>query len=506
MFISHTVILDSEPLRFVPGDWNVTWAIVVACLIVLSLLLLSNVLRRSIPFLRKSLLPVSFIGGAIGLILKIIFQYSELALTSETLLTNGFTSVLQTLTYHALAIGFIALGLKTIDAKRVKSKEMGRDSFRAGLIIIGAYLIQGIVGIIITVLFSLFPGSTVSPFAGLLLPMGFGQGPGQAMNIGSIFEEQGGFLGGTNFGLTISTMGFASAAIGGVIFLNYAAKKGLVKRREDDAILLDGEERVEKKGEVPLSDSIDKLTLQVALIALTYLITFGVIFGIDKLSALLGEDNFLSKPIVPLLYGFNFIFATIFAMVIKKIIASLKKKNVIKREYVNNFLLERIAGFVFDVMIISSIMAIDIRNFFADWTIIVSLIALGLVGMIITFIYVKFTTNRAFKKYPQEGFVIFYGNLTGTASDGIALLREIDPHFKTPAADTLVYGSTVAIGLGFPVLLLTGYIYTNHELGLASPSLWVSIAIMIAYFLVINLIFILITGGFKKRPKAGLKR
>lgn len=43
-----------------------------------------------------------------------------------------------------------------------------------------------------------------------------------------------------------------------------------------------------------------------------------------------------------------------------------------------------------------------------------------------------------------------YGMLTGTASTGIILLREIDKDFKTPAADNLVYQNSPAIVFGFP--------------------------------------------------------
>ena len=47
--------------------------------------------------------------------------------------------------------------------------------------------------------------------------------------------------------------------------------------------------------------------------------------------------------------------------------------------------------------------------------------------------------------------------MTGTASTGIALLRETDPNFETPAANNLVIGSTGAIAFGFPLLLLLGF-------------------------------------------------
>ncbi|MFA5481497.1 MAG: hypothetical protein WC282_03865, partial [Bacilli bacterium] len=435
-----------------------------------------------------------FIGGIIGLGLKIAFQAGEGALTGDVVWTNNFTAMLQVITYHALAIGFIALGLKTVNKERAKSKEMGRNSVKSGLIIIGTYLIQAILGLTITILFSIFFPSVV-PYSGILLPMGYGQGPGQAMNIGGIYANSG-FVGGVDFGITISTLGFLSAAVGGVIYLNYAAKKGYVQRRDENSILPDSNELVEKPGEVPLSESIDKFTIQVGLIAITYLITLGVIAGIGYLCALSGVA-FLTNTVVPLLYGFNFIFATMMAMVVKKILAALQKKKVIKRQYVNNFLLDRITGLAFDVMIISSIMAIDIRNL-ADPGLIITLITIGILGAFVTYFYVLFMTRRAYPNFKHQGFVTFYGNLTGTASDGIALLREIDPNFTTPTADALVYGSTVAIALGFPVLLITGFINTGGN-GLDSIALWISFAVIIVYFLAINGVFFLLLKRYKKK-------
>ena len=47
-----------------------------------------------------------------------------------------------------------------------------------------------------------------------------------------------------------------------------------------------------------------------------------------------------------------------------------------------------------------------------------------------------------------------YGMLTGTASTGIILLREIDTDFKSPAADNMVYQNFPAIVFGFPLMLL----------------------------------------------------
>lgn len=47
--------------------------------------------------------------------------------------------------------------------------------------------------------------------------------------------------------------------------------------------------------------------------------------------------------------------------------------------------------------------------------------------------------------------------LTGTASTGMILLREVDKNFETPAADNLIYQTFYAIAFGFPIMLLIGY-------------------------------------------------
>ena len=92
MLISPIVTLASEATPFNSGNFSITWSIVLGLLIVFALLLISNLLRRVVPFIRKSLLPVAFIGGAIGLALKIAFSYGELGITGDVVMTNGFTA------------------------------------------------------------------------------------------------------------------------------------------------------------------------------------------------------------------------------------------------------------------------------------------------------------------------------------------------------------------------------------------------------------------------------
>ena len=75
--------------------------------------------------------------------------------------------------------------------------------------------------------------------------------------------------------------------------------------------------------------------------------------------------------------------------------------------------------------------------------------------------------------------MVSYGMLTGTASTGIVLLRELDPDFKTPASENLVYQNFPAMVFGFPMMLLAA---------VAPVKPVMTLLIMAGFFVVMNLI------------------
>ena len=89
------------------------------------------------------------------------------------------------------------------------------------------------------------------------------------------------------------------------------------------------------------------------------------------------------------------------------------------------------------------------------------------------------TTKKLFSEYYEEQFLMMYGMLTGTASTGTILLREIDGEFKTPAADNMVYQNFPAIVFGFPMMLLAT---------MAPVKPLMTLIILIAFFAVMNII------------------
>lgn len=437
------------------------WLILVAVL--LGSLLVANALKKNIPVLQESLIPTSVLGGAILLAITAIFRLITKDSFFDGVLFNGNGSAnLEVLTYHTLALGFIASALKTSDQKMTKKRTL--EIFDSGVTTVATYLLQAVVGFAITMVAALIM-EDFFPAAGVLLPFGYGQGTGQALNYGGIYEADYGFVGGRSFGLTIAALGFLSASIGGVIHLTLLKKRGKVAAKSNTEVALHSED-IETSNEIPMQESIDKMTVQIALIFVAYILAFFMMYG---LSALL-------PGMKSVIYGFNFLLGVIAATVIKLVINLLKKANIVKKEYTNNFLLTRACNFFFDLMVVAGIAAIRIDMLEKYWGI---LLILGIVGLVITYTYTRIVAVTLFKEYVEEQFLATYGMLTGTASTGIILLREIDGDFKTPAADNMVYQTLPAIVFGFPLMLLAT---------LAPQKPVLTLIILFIFFIVMNII------------------
>lgn len=401
------------------------------------IILISNTLVRKVPFMKKTLLPISVVAGFLALVVK-------LTGLTESFMTADF---LNTLTYQTLMVGFVALGLKV---KKSGEAKKSAKPFDSGIVIVANYVMQGVLGMAIT-----FFMIKDFPAAGFLLPMGYGQGPGQANNIGIQYEAKG-FVGGQAFGLSIASLGFVWACILGVIYINFLAKKGKISRRLD---MTDCVERtltstdIEDVGEIPVSSSIDKFTIQIALVMVTCLATYGLMYGVSYLLETYIGGNFIINTVKPLIWGFNFLFGSVMAMVVNLVMKGMKKVGFMKRQYPNNYMLNRISGVAFDFMIVGSIMAIDV---YAIEDLLWPLIVITVVGAFATFFFDYVICKNVYPDYADEAFLAFYGMLTGTLSTGMILLREVDPEFETPASDCLVVGTTTAVIFGFPVLLLVG--------------------------------------------------
>ncbi len=421
---------------------NTDWSFFIDFALLSLFLGTATYLKRTFSIFRKYLIPDAIIAGFIGLLLG-----------PEVLkIVQLNPDRLGTLIYHLMAIGFIALSLKD------RRREKGRDVVNTGMYIVSTYLIQGILGFGISLLLAYTIYPDLFPAFGLLLPLAFGQGPGQAFAIGTQWEVHG-FLHGGNIGLTLATFGYLWASIGGVILMNY-----LIRRRKMEASSKTGfavsKTEVVESNEFPQGGSIDHITIQLFLIGIIYLVTYGTLLGLTKIVEPLGS---FGQTLAGLFWGFHFLIGSVYALLLRVIFDFFKKKKIMVNNYPNNYLLERISGGSFDFMVTAAITAISV-SIVKDY--ILPIFFISLLGGVVTILFTIWIAKRIYKHHVLEYILALYGMLTGTISTGMALLREVDPNFKTQVAEKLVLGSGVGLLFGFPLMIILNipiFGYINNQ-------------------------------------------
>jgi ESS family glutamate:Na+ symporter len=274
-----------------------------------------------------------------------------------------------------------------------------------------------------------------------------------------------------------------------VLYLNLLNRKGRFSRIPGDT-LISGSVTVDTfqdEGEIPIAESVDKLSIQAALVVLAYLLSYLVIRGLSSLAGLLGPG--IAGTVSTLLWGFNFIIGSVVAMLIRALFKSLRRRSVMTLQYQNNYLLNRLSGLAFDVMIICGVASINIADLQGLWF---PFILLSAAGALVTLVYLRWICKKLYPGYYYEGLLSMYGMMTGTISSGVLLLRELDPGYRTPAANNLVTGSSFAVLFGAPMLALIGIAPT-------SPAMSFTALGLMGVYMVLLLLFMLLAGKKKAR-------
>ena len=114
------------------------WCLLVILSLLFGSLLLANLIKKTVPFLKRSLIPSSVLGGLILLLVSTIYfcitkePFFELKIfgtgtyfdSDNNLITRTGASMLEVLTYHFLGIGFVAMAFR--DNKKPLDKESSR--------------------------------------------------------------------------------------------------------------------------------------------------------------------------------------------------------------------------------------------------------------------------------------------------------------------------------------------------------------------------------------------
>ncbi len=439
----------------------------------LSVLLVVGIgLRARVGFFQRFLVPSCLIGGLLGLGL----MHSRMfALEASTL---------ESFAYHFFNISFISVGLtadNSDDLRRDQGHKLKGPAWMAlvqGL----TFPLQAILGGAIVLLLALF-GLELFPTFGFLVPLGFNEGPGQALSIGKVWETAG-FANGATIGLTFATLGYFFAFFVGVPLVNRGIRSGRATfgPRKPPRDFLTGvfppEAARESAGSLTLhSGNAETMAFQAALVGCVYGITY---LFIVFLGALVPADA------AKILWGFFFFFGLFFALITKWVMTRLGVHYL-----ADAGVQRRITGWSVDFLLVATVAAIELK---IVWDYILPIGLMGLVSGISTTALVVFC-GRRLTAYSLERTAAIFGVVTGTVACGLLLLRILDPDFKSPVAYELAVMNVISLPvIGVCTLLTNGPLWWHWPL-------WLAILVF-AGVMAVSLILMKLLGFLDATPAA----
>ncbi|HPX28728.1 MAG TPA: sodium:glutamate symporter [Sphaerochaeta sp.] len=407
-------------------------------------LLLSALIRARVRFFQRYLIPAPILAGMLLLVFY-NFGAPKLGLRSD---------FLGDMVYHLLNISFIAMLLRV--TPKAKVKDQAKRTLAANVTAVMAqYGLQAFFGLVVTALLIAVYDKNLFPAIGYTLPLGFELGPGQAYSIGMGWEPMG-FEGASSVGLTMAAIGFLVGSFGGVILINQGIKYGWIAK--DDAKRIDNKSvrtgffsRLENERPIGAylstdGESLDSFTYHIALVMLTYLISWGFLTGLSFLLGLIGP---MGTELADSLWGINFIFSAFCALAVKMFMKLVGIETTI-----DNATCNRINGLSVDLTVAASLGAISLVAVKGYW---VPIVVLSITGIIITVFILPWYTSRLYDDHQFLRMLLLYGTATGTLPTGLSLVRVIDQEFETPVATDYLYSVGIVFVLAIPFILTINF-------------------------------------------------
>ena len=413
-----------------------------------AVLLAGTILRARLPFLQHALVPASLIGGTLGFILL------------ATGLSGDFASSdFGVFTFHFFTLSFMSLCL-TGSAPGNENHSIPLGGTWLSAIWIVSLALQALLGLAAILLYNGMTGSELSAYLGLIATHGFTQGPGQAIALGSIWQESG-IQNAVNFGLIYASLGFLVAFVAGVPVARWAIRRGLnanrLARIDDEflrGIYLEGN-RPETGREVTHSANVDSLAYHLGILGVAYLLTDAWI----RLMAPVVEGTFLEH-----VFSYNLFF-------FHGLVVCVLMRTAIDRagfgHMIDDNTQRRITGSSVDFMVVATLMSIE----FGLLTTFLAPILLVAIAVSVGTALLCYVAGRNLGNLGVERALTIFGCCCGSTGTGLLLLRILDPDMRTPIAKELAF---------FNIAILVG---AFHILTLMAPNLpQISLATIIAVY------------------------
>ncbi len=397
------------------------WALLLDLAVLAVLLAAATLLVRLVPVLRRSSVPVAILAGMIGLGLG----------PSGAGLVPIHVEGMELLVYHAFSLMFVAVGLQSAPRQRRPGAARSLAVANATVGVVQVLLGFGFLAAWLAV-------EPLHPGFGLMIMLGFQQGPGQALSLGGAWESLG-MAHGAQIGLGFATLGFVVCFMVGVPAVALARRRGMITREDEVGPALPESDALVAEGDAGEGIAQEPLSMQLVLVGCTYLVAFAITWGLVSRLPAGGELR-------ETLWGLMFIVGSMVAIAARRGARRLGVEGPF-----HDGMLARISVVGVELTTAASIAAVRLEVLGA-W--LVPILLMGALAGVVTLVGCWWLARRAFPEAPFAHALVLFGMGTGTLPTGLALLRMLDPALRGPVARNAVLGATASVPFNAPMFLL----------------------------------------------------
>lgn len=381
------------------------WASIMLCIGVF--------LRAKVPFLRNMLVPASVIAGVLGIVFVNVMGSLNFGIGTDT---DMFTTIVNNL----FTVSFISISLTSSPKGEGNSaKNTLKGTIGLGIVWCLLYALTPMIAVGLIAIFG--KGVGMDSIYGMLIQFAFCQGPGQSAAYGALFEQFG-WANASTVAIAFSAIGFVVAFLVGIPAAKAGVKSGIAKNcgKIDDAILK-GYLKKEEQTDVMVKDTtcnsnIETLAFHFAVIGVCYILAVGIANVLSHIPGFLGTS----------MSGMMFMNGMYAAYIVKWLMNKLHIDYLLE-----NTLQSKITGWTADYLVVCAFMAVSV-SVISKW--IVPMLIVCAVVTVVTFLVCFYFGRRFGGTNDFERTLGLYGTCTGTVPSGIALVRIVDPNFKTSTA------------------------------------------------------------------------
>lgn len=391
------------------------------------LLMIGSFLRAKIPVFQKLYLPACVIGGFVGL----FFGPNVFGLVPFSGNTMAVASALPNILIIPV-LSAIPMCMKFRGIVGGNPLKKSNDVLVLSFLEFVFLLLQMAVGCGVTALCAVL-GAKTFPSMGLEMGMGFSGGHGTAASLGSTFEQLGDpwWEVAQGSAMTTATAGMIGGIVLGIIFINYAARKGYTTQIKSAAqtpkemrvgFYKLSDERPSLGIQTTVSNNIETLTLHLGLLMIASL---GAYF-LAYLGKATGISIMGSLP--------TWLYGMVAMMFLWGGVSALKLEYLFDETAKN-----KITGLLSDYLIVAAIMSIPVQIVATYW---ITLLAVIVAGLVLTPLINWFVCKKLLRTNWFEKSLGMLGANTGVFVTGMLLIKMADPDLKSDALNDYSLGYT----------------------------------------------------------------